>query len=177
MICLNVRVLRKAVPVSLSIPTPFPVLHAMIAPSTSATPALAGLMTARGGATALNMGSGYFLRPDGSRQRYSAPAPSYQPPAPAYQPPAPQYNAPPPAYQPAAPAYQPAPAASYTPPAGAPAQNAGDLPPSGWGGETKAHSRDPTPTQLDPNDPKAKQTHIPVSESFEEYMRRRQQGF
>jgi len=28
-------------------------------------------------------------------------------------------------------------------------------------------------TTFDPNDPKAKQTHIPKSESFEEYMARR----
>ncbi len=39
--------------------------------------------------------------------------------------------------------------------------------------ETKPHTRDPKPTTLDPNDPKAKQTHIPKSESFEEYMKRR----
>ena len=39
--------------------------------------------------------------------------------------------------------------------------------------ETKPHTRDPKPTQLDPNDPKAKQTHIPKGESFEEYMKRR----
>jgi len=44
--------------------------------------------------------------------------------------------------------------------------------PSAWD-EPKAHTRDPTPTQLDPNDPKAKQTHIPQGESFEEYMKRR----
>ena len=42
--------------------------------------------------------------------------------------------------------------------------------------DTKAHSRDPAPTVLDPNDPKAKQTHIPKSESFEEYMKRRAAG-
>jgi hypothetical protein len=53
------------------------------------------------------------------------------------------------------------------------AQSAGDLPPNPWG-EEKAHTRDPTPTILDPNDPKSKQTHIPQSESFEEYMARRQ---
>jgi len=53
------------------------------------------------------------------------------------------------------------------------AQSAGDLPPNAWG-EEKAHTRDPTPTVLDPNDPKSKQTHIPQSESFEEYMARRQ---
>ena len=39
--------------------------------------------------------------------------------------------------------------------------------------ETKPHTRDPKPTTLDTNDPKAKQTHIPKSESFEEYMKRR----
>jgi hypothetical protein len=44
---------------------------------------------------------------------------------------------------------------------------------SGWGSETKCHSRDPRPTILDPNDPKAKQTHVPAGESFEEYMKRR----
>ena len=55
------------------------------------------------------------------------------------------------------------------------AQSAGDLPPNAWG-EEKAHTRDPTPTQLDPNDPKAKQTHIPQSESFAEYMARRNGG-
>ena len=53
------------------------------------------------------------------------------------------------------------------------AQSAGDLPPNAWG-EEKAHTRDPTPTVLDPNDPKSKQTHIPQSESFQEYMARRQ---
>ncbi len=42
--------------------------------------------------------------------------------------------------------------------------------------ETKPHTRDPKPTVLDPNDPKAKQTHIPKSESFEEYMKRRAAG-
>ena len=52
-------------------------------------------------------------------------------------------------------------------------QSAGDLPPNPWG-EEKAHTRDPNPTVLDPNDPKSKQTHIPQSESFEEYMARRQ---
>jgi hypothetical protein len=57
-----------------------------------------------------------------------------------------------------------------------PPQDAGDLPDGGWGGEKKAHTRDPTPTKLDPNDPKSKQTHIPVSESFEEYMKRRAAG-
>ena len=55
------------------------------------------------------------------------------------------------------------------------AQSAGDLPPNAWG-EEKAHTRDPTPTILDPNDPKAKQTHIPQSESFAEYMARRNGG-
>ena len=54
-----------------------------------------------------------------------------------------------------------------------PPQDAGDLADAGWGGEKKAHTRDPTPTTLDPNDPKSKQTHIPKSESFEEYMKRR----
>jgi hypothetical protein len=44
---------------------------------------------------------------------------------------------------------------------------------SGWGSETKCHSRDPRPTILDPTDPKAKQTYVPVAESFEEYMKRR----
>ena len=44
---------------------------------------------------------------------------------------------------------------------------------SGWGSETKCHSRDPKPTVLDLNDPKAKQTYVPAGESFEEYMRRR----
>ena len=39
--------------------------------------------------------------------------------------------------------------------------------------DTKAHSRDPKPTKLDPNDPKSKQTYIPPAESFEEYMKRR----
>ena len=39
--------------------------------------------------------------------------------------------------------------------------------------DTKAHTRDPKETKLDPNDPKAKQTHIPKGESFEEYMKRR----
>ena len=53
-----------------------------------------------------------------------------------------------------------------------PAQSAGDLPPNSWGKEL-AHTRDPTPTELDPNDPKSKQTYIPQSESFEEYMARR----
>eukprot|EP00288_Rhodomonas_lens_P017327 CAMPEP_0177711946 /NCGR_PEP_ID=MMETSP0484_2-20121128/12136_1 /TAXON_ID=354590 /ORGANISM="Rhodomonas lens, Strain RHODO" /LENGTH=213 /DNA_ID=CAMNT_0019223721 /DNA_START=37 /DNA_END=678 /DNA_ORIENTATION=+ len=110
-------------------------------------------------------------------QAYQPPPQAYQPPPQAYQPPAPAYQPPAPAYQPPAQSYQPAPSASYTPPAGAPAQNAGDLPPTGWGGEAKAHSRDPTPTALDPNDPKSKQTHIPQGDSFEEYMRRRQQGF
>ncbi len=38
--------------------------------------------------------------------------------------------------------------------------------------ETKAHSRDPRPTPLDPNDPKSKQTYVPTSETFEEYMKR-----
>jgi hypothetical protein len=42
--------------------------------------------------------------------------------------------------------------------------------------DTKAHSRDPAPTKLDPNDPKSKQTHIPKAESFEEYMKRRAAG-
>ena len=51
------------------------------------------------------------------------------------------------------------------------APSAGDVP-SAWD-TPKAHTRDPTPTKLDPNDPKAKQTHIPKSESFEEYMKRR----
>merc|ERR1719199_1962631 len=59
--------------------------------------------------------------------------------------------------------------------AGAPAQSAGDLPPNAWGKEL-AHTRDPNPTVLDPNDPKAKQTHIPESESFAEYMARRNGG-
>jgi len=54
---------------------------------------------------------------------------------------------------------------------GVPAQDAGDVP-SAWD-TPKAHTRDPAPTTLDPNDPKAKQTHIPKSESFEEYMARR----
>jgi len=53
------------------------------------------------------------------------------------------------------------------------AQSAGDLPPNAWG-EEKAHTRDPNPTVLDPNDPKSKQTHIPQSETFQEYMARRQ---
>jgi hypothetical protein len=44
---------------------------------------------------------------------------------------------------------------------------------SGWGSETKCHSRDPKPTVLDPNDPKARQTYVPAGESFEEYMKRR----
>ncbi len=44
---------------------------------------------------------------------------------------------------------------------------------SGWGSETKCHSRDPKPTVLDPNDPKARQTYVPAAESFEEYMKRR----
>ena len=44
---------------------------------------------------------------------------------------------------------------------------------SGWGSETKCHSRDPKPTVLDPNDPKAKQTYVPPAETFEEYMKRR----
>jgi hypothetical protein len=39
--------------------------------------------------------------------------------------------------------------------------------------ETKPHTRDPKPTRFDPNDPKAKQTHIPAAETFEEYMKRR----
>jgi hypothetical protein len=39
--------------------------------------------------------------------------------------------------------------------------------------DTKSHSRDPKPTVLDPNDPKAKQTYVPPSETFEEYMKRR----
>ena len=39
--------------------------------------------------------------------------------------------------------------------------------------ETKCHSRDPKPTVLDTSDPKAKQTYVPPSESFEEYMKRR----
>ena len=56
--------------------------------------------------------------------------------------------------------------------AGASPQSAGDLPPNPWGKEL-AHTRDPNPTKLDPNDPKAKQTHIPASESFAEYMARR----
>jgi len=74
-----------------------------------------------------------------------------------------------------APSYAPAPQAyAPPPPSGArPAQDAGDLPSGGWGGEAKAHSRDPTPTALDPNDPKAKQTHIPQGDSFEAYMARR----
>ncbi|EKX30914.1 hypothetical protein GUITHDRAFT_122876 [Guillardia theta CCMP2712] len=55
-----------------------------------------------------------------------------------------------------------------------PAQDAGDLPDAGWGGEKKAHTRDPKSTQLDPNDPKSKQTYIPPAESFEEYLKRRQ---
>ncbi len=38
---------------------------------------------------------------------------------------------------------------------------------------TKPLTREPKPTVLDPNDPKAKQTHIPKSESIEEYMKRR----
>ena len=42
--------------------------------------------------------------------------------------------------------------------------------------DTKAHTRDPKSTVLDPNDPKAKQTHIPKAESFEEYMKRRASG-
>jgi len=52
------------------------------------------------------------------------------------------------------------------------AQSDGDLPPNDWGDE-KAHTRDPTPTTIDPNDPKSKQTHIPEGESFAEYMARR----
>lgn len=44
---------------------------------------------------------------------------------------------------------------------------------SGWGSETKCHSRDPKPTVLDPTDPKARQTYVPPSETFEEYMKRR----
>ena len=47
---------------------------------------------------------------------------------------------------------------------------------SGWGSDTKPHTRDPKPTTLDPNDPKGKQTHIPVSQSFEEYMKSRKAG-
>ena len=39
--------------------------------------------------------------------------------------------------------------------------------------DTKAHSRDPKPTKLDPNDPKSKQTYIPPAETFEEYLKRR----
>jgi hypothetical protein len=42
--------------------------------------------------------------------------------------------------------------------------------------DTKPHTRDPKPTVLDPSDPKAKQTHIPKAESFEEYMKRRAAG-
>mmetsp|Transcript_11851 Transcript_11851/g.25090 ORF Transcript_11851/g.25090 Transcript_11851/m.25090 type:complete len:90 (+) Transcript_11851:3-272(+) len=52
------------------------------------------------------------------------------------------------------------------------AQSAGDLPPNDWG-EEKAHTRNPTPTTIDPNDAKSKQTHIPEGESFAEYMARR----
>eukprot|EP00960_Hanusia_phi_P048265 758843-Hanusia_phi.AAC.3 len=57
-----------------------------------------------------------------------------------------------------------------------PAQDAGDLPDAGWGGEKKAHTRDPKPTRLDPTDPKAKQTYVPPAESFEEYLKRRNSG-
>ena len=42
--------------------------------------------------------------------------------------------------------------------------------------ETKCHSRDPKATKFDPNDPKAKQTYVPPSETFEEYMKRRAAG-
>ena len=42
--------------------------------------------------------------------------------------------------------------------------------------DTKCHSRDPKPTVLDPSDPKAKQTYVPKSETFEEYMKRRAGG-
>ena len=42
--------------------------------------------------------------------------------------------------------------------------------------DTKAHSRDPKPTKLDPNDPKSKQTYVPPAETFEEYMKRRAAG-
>ena len=55
------------------------------------------------------------------------------------------------------------------------AQSDGDLPPNDWGDE-KAHTRDPTPTTIDPNDPKSKQTHIPQGESFAEYLARRNGG-
>jgi hypothetical protein len=44
---------------------------------------------------------------------------------------------------------------------------------SSWSAETKCHSRDPKPTVLDTTDPKAKQTYVPPSETFEEYMKRR----
>eukprot|EP00286_Rhodomonas_abbreviata_P028662 CAMPEP_0181304638 /NCGR_PEP_ID=MMETSP1101-20121128/9266_1 /TAXON_ID=46948 /ORGANISM="Rhodomonas abbreviata, Strain Caron Lab Isolate" /LENGTH=136 /DNA_ID=CAMNT_0023410427 /DNA_START=57 /DNA_END=467 /DNA_ORIENTATION=- len=135
----------------------------MISPLTAgftATPALAGLFAARGGETALNMGSGYFLRGQGApRQNQPNYAPASNP-----MPPPPTNWAPPPPQQ----QQQQGGAVS--------AQNAGDLPATGWGGEGKAHSRDPAPTVLDPNDPKSKQTHIPQSESFEEYMARRARG-
>eukprot|EP00960_Hanusia_phi_P048263 758843-Hanusia_phi.AAC.1 len=55
-----------------------------------------------------------------------------------------------------------------------PAQDAGDLPDAGWGGEKKAHTRDPASTKIDPTDPKSKQTYIPPTETFEEYLKRRQ---
>eukprot|EP00286_Rhodomonas_abbreviata_P022823 CAMPEP_0181311194 /NCGR_PEP_ID=MMETSP1101-20121128/13002_1 /TAXON_ID=46948 /ORGANISM="Rhodomonas abbreviata, Strain Caron Lab Isolate" /LENGTH=210 /DNA_ID=CAMNT_0023417899 /DNA_START=28 /DNA_END=660 /DNA_ORIENTATION=+ len=124
---------------------------------------------------------GAAAAPAAAAPAYSPPAQSYQPPAQSYSPPAPAYSPPAQPYSPPAPAYSP-PATSYSPPAAAAPtggawspQNAGDVPDGGWGGEAKAHTRDPTPTQLDPNDPKSKQTHIPQGDSFEEYMRRRQQ--
>mmetsp|Transcript_16317 Transcript_16317/g.42286 ORF Transcript_16317/g.42286 Transcript_16317/m.42286 type:complete len:87 (+) Transcript_16317:62-322(+) len=41
------------------------------------------------------------------------------------------------------------------------------------GGEA---TRDPEPTDIDPNDPKGKQKAIHKADSFEEYMRKRKEG-
>lgn len=50
------------------------------------------------------------------------------------------------------------------------------LSPIVWSADTRAHTRDPKETRFDPSDPKAKQTYVPKSETFEEYMKRRAAG-
>lgn len=45
---------------------------------------------------------------------------------------------------------------------------------AGFGGGEA--TRDPEPTDIDPNDPKGKQKAIHKADSFEEYMRKRKEG-
>ena len=56
-----------------------------------------------------------------------------------------------------------------------PPQDAGDVPyDAAWGGTPKAHTKDPTPVSAE-NNSLGKKGAIGAGDSFEEYMRKRQQ--